>query len=58
MRETIFPLPFYGKRKEIMALLIAGLVTIAFAAGVLLGFEWPKLREMIKRRLSKMEVAI
>ena len=41
-----------------MILLIAGLVTIAFAAGVLLGFEWPKLWAVIRRKDSKMEVAI
>jgi hypothetical protein len=41
-----------------MTLLTAGLITISFAAGMLLGFERPKLREAIRRRLSKMEVAI
>jgi hypothetical protein len=41
-----------------MTLLISALVFIAFAVGVLLGFEWPKLRDAIRRRWSKMEIAI
>jgi hypothetical protein len=41
-----------------MTLLIAGLIIIAFAAGLVLGLEWPKLREALRRRWSKVEVAI
>jgi len=41
-----------------MTLLIGGLLIIAFAVGVLLGFGWRRLREAIRHRLSKVEVAI
>ena len=41
-----------------MTLILAGLMITAFAVGMLLGFEWPKLREAIRSRYSKMEFGI
>lgn len=41
-----------------MTLILVGLMIIAFAGGMLVGFEWPKLREAIRQRLSKVEVGI
>jgi len=41
-----------------MTLILVGLMITAFAVGMLVGFEWPKLREAIRQRLSKVEVGI
>jgi len=45
-------------RSERMTLIFVGLMITAFAGGMLLGFEWPKLREAIRIRHSKMEFGI
>jgi len=41
-----------------MTLIFVGLMITAFAGGMLVGFEWPKLREAIRSRHSKMEFGI
>jgi hypothetical protein len=41
-----------------MTLILVGLMITAFAGGMVVGFEWPKLREAIRQKLSKLEVGI
>lgn len=41
-----------------MGLLVAGLLIVAFAAGIILGFEWPKVMETVRRRRPKIEIGI
>jgi hypothetical protein len=41
-----------------MTLILVGLMIAAFAGGMMVGFEWPKLREAVRQKLSKVEVGI
>ena len=41
-----------------MTLILVGLMITSFAGGMMVGFEWPKLREAVRQKLSKVEVGI